>query len=185
MTKIRRSWIALLLGGLLLATLVGVVWAKPKGEPAAHGTAAKLDKPKSHHGAFHYTVTIPGGHFHPRYDGLDWYNGGNYIQMTSGVGQFTAAVPMLPGNRTVESVTMYVQDNNGAVDACVYLRRTKTDGTETSMASVCSTGSSGSIRTFSDTSISPSTIWGGHGAYLYLSIASTNIQVYSVQINYY
>ena len=185
MEKTKKTWIGLLLGGLLLATLAGAVWARPEGRPVADSTAHKLDKPKAHHGGFHYTVTIPGAHFHPYEDGLDWFNNGNFIRMDSGTGQFFAAVPMLPGNRTVESVTMYVKDNNGSDDATAELYRKKTDGTVVSMANIASTGSSGSIRSFSDTSINPSTIWGGHGAYLYLSIGGTNIDVYSVQIKYY
>ena len=185
MKKTKKSWIALLLGGLLLATLAGAVWARPQGRPAAHGTAYKLDRPKAHHGGFHYTVTIPAAHFHPMIDGLNWLNNGDYIRMDSGSGWFTAAVPMLPGNRTVESVTMYVMDNNGAAQASVTLYRTKTDGTRQGMAYIATTGSSGSIRSFSDTSISPSTIWGGHGAYLYLVIGATDISVYAVQIKYY
>ena len=46
-------------------------------------------------------------------------------------------------------------------------------------------GSSASIRSFSDTTISPSTIWGGHGAFLKLDFGGTNIYVYAVQIKYY
>ena len=183
--KTKKTGIGLLLGGLLLATLVGVVWARPQGSPATHDTAHKLDTPKAHHAGFHYTVTIPGAHFHPRQDGYAWYNDGECIRVGSGVGRFHAAVPMLPGNRTVESLTMYVMDNNASWDAWGRLFRTKTDGTRQEMAKVESSGSSASIRSFSDTSISPSTIWGGHGAYLRLSIAGTSISVYSVQIKYY
>ena len=62
---------------------------------------------------------------------------------------------------------------------------TKTDGTYQVMAQIESTGSSADIRSFSDTSISPSTIWGGHGAYLSLAIGGTGMEVYSVQIQYY
>ena len=169
MKNVKKSWIALLLGGLLAATLVGVVWARPK----------------SHHGGFHYTVTIPGAHFHPIQDGYDWYNAGSVIRVHSGQGSFYAAVPMLPGNRTVESMTMYVKDDHASFNAVAKLYRTKTDGTQQEMAAVNSTGSSSSIRTFSDTTVSPSTVWGGHGAYIWLEIWSTNIDVYSIQIKYY
>lgn len=185
MKQTRKTWIALLLGALLLATLVGVVWARPKGEFAERDAAHKLDRPKGHHGGFHYTATIPGGHFHPIQDGLNWYNWAYKLRMDSGSGAFTAALPILPGSRTVESMTMYVMDNHASVNACVSLVRAKTDGSYTEIGSTCSAGSSSSIRTFSDTTISPSTIWGGHGAYLYLSINGTNIDVYSVQVAYY
>ena len=185
MKKTRRPWIALLLGALLLTTLVGAVWARPQSSPATHDTAHKLDRPKAHHAGFHYTITIPGAAFHPAWDGLDWQNWGWQIYLSSGEGRFTTVVPMLPGNRTVESMTMYVKDNNGSVNACVYLDRTKTDGAKAGMAQTCSVASSGSIRSFTDTSISPSTIWGGHGAYLELYIGGTGIDVYAVQIKYY
>ena len=170
MKKAKKWWIPLLLGAMIMATLVGVVWARPK----------------SHHGGSHYKIIIPGSAFHPNYDGMNWYAGYGNVHMDSGYGEFTAAVPMPPGKKTVQKVTLYVEDNNASLKACVSLERLKVDSTSRTMAYVCSpTGTSGGIQGYSQTSISPSTIRGRHTQYLYLDIYGPNIDVWAVKIEYY
>ena len=108
-----RLALRFLLGVLLASILVGVVWARPKG----------------HHGGYHYAATVSAGAFLPHSDDVDYVNGGDAVWLGSGsaTGYFSAAVPILPGNRTVESLTLVGMDNNGSAEACVQLTRTKTD----------------------------------------------------------
>ncbi|NIN68462.1 MAG: hypothetical protein GTO63_27890 [Anaerolineae bacterium] len=169
MKKAKKWWIPLLLCAMLIAALVGVVWARPKSQL----------------GASSYKVTIPGSAFHPNYDGMNWYAGYGNIHMDGGSGEFTAAVPMPPGRKTVQKVILFVDDANATQTACVSLERLKVDGTSSSMAYVCSpVGTSGGIQSYSDETISPSIIRGRHTQYLYLDIYGTNIDVWAVRIVY-
>jgi hypothetical protein len=170
MKKAKKWWIPLLLGAMLMAALVGVVWARPKSDL----------------GAPPYKVSIPGSAFHPNYDTMDWYAGWGNVHMDSGSGKFTAAVPMPPGTWTVQNVILFVEDDNATQKACVELERLRVDGTSSTMASVCSPeGTSGGIQGYKDSSISPSVLKGGHGPYLHLRIYGADIDVWAVQIKYY
>jgi hypothetical protein len=168
----KKLWIVLLLGALLVVALTGEVQARPDNEPQAW-----------------LTTTVPAGSFHPIEDGVDWHNNGYYIQLDSGgVECFTAPVtfPERSGTVKVKTLTLWVYDNNGTGNANVGLYRTKPfKAAEDQMGYVTSAGSSTvDPRTFQDTTIEYNPVKTEHGAYLWLCIGGTDIDVYGVKIRY-
>ena len=181
MKKVKKSWIAALVGALLMATLVGVVWARPNARPLAAATTKR--------------ITIPGGWFHPVADGYDWYNSGKliYSEKHETIQYFTAPVVFPSGGQkfTVERIALLVHDDNGPAqgnnDACVRLKKTNPGGgTEVLMSYVCSTGSATGVRTFTDTVIDNNPVTTARGAYLWLEIEDdTYLFVHGVRIWYH
>lgn len=171
MKEIKKWWVAVLLGLLLMATLVGVMFARPGARPNAGASK---------------TLTVPAAAFVPIKDDMDWYNNGSYIQLDSGTGVFIASV-QFPGRVTVESITLYAYDNNGSAQVCAYLfRSTPPTGNEESMAGVCSTGASDTDpRLFTTTLISPNRVTRRHGVYLEIMFyGSSDLRVYGVKIKH-
>lgn len=173
MTKIKRSWMAVVMGVVLVATLVGVVWARPHDTPQAQDITRK--------------ITIPGAFFHPFEDGIAWHNDGRYIRLSSGQGVFTAPVifPCLP-SVTVERLIVYAEDTNGSGNVCASLYRTRPQhGDEKKMGEACSSGTTSGVQPFTDSNISPNVVWPSHGAYVWLDIDGTGIYVHAVRVEYH
>ena len=173
MKEVKKSWMAVVMGVILVGTLVGVVWARPNDRPEAQDITRK--------------ITVPAGFFHAAIDGIDWVNLGPYIKMTSGPGIFTAPVvfPCLP-SVTVERLTLYVEDNNSSWNACAALERTRPQqGDQAQMAHVCSNGTTTGVQPFTDGSISPDVVWPSHGVYAWINIDGTSIYVHAVRIEYH
>ena len=168
----KKAWIALVLGALLIGTMVGVVWARPSQSPQAADITRK--------------ITIPGGFFSPTEDGYDWYNTGNHVRVDSGTGSFIAPVvfPCLP-SVTVERVILYADDQNGGADATAILTRTKpSTGQLVMLGPVSSTGSAVGIRTFTSANINK-VVWPAQGIHVRLFINGTNMLVYGVTVEYH
>lgn len=171
MKQVKKWWAAAILGLLLVATLVGVVLARPSARPKA---------------AARQVMTVPAAAFVPIKDGIDWYNNGSYIQLDSGVGVLIAPV-RFPGKVMVKSITLYAYDNNDSHDVCAYLFRSRpSTGSELSMGTACSTGASGTDpRVFTTTLISPNRVTPKHVVYLELMFYdSSDLRVYGVKITY-
>jgi len=167
----KKASMAIMLAALLVATIVGVVWARPNQSPQAADIIRK--------------ITIPAAFFHPRYDGIDYSNAGMCLAVDSGSGGFTAPVvfPTLSAV-TVKKITLSVTDNNAGSDACIAMYRTSPKNlTESGMAAVCSAGSGGATS-YDDNTIDNAVVWPAHGPYLWLDIYGTNIRVYGVTIEY-
>ena len=185
MKKVKKSWIAVLCGALLMATLVGVVWARPNARPQAAATTKR--------------ITIPAGWFHPVGSGYSWRSFGyytvSYLNQTSVFFHAPVVFPSGGQKFTVEKIALYAYDENGPAqgnkNACVYLYKTNPLVGATSqpamMASVCSTGSSATDpRTFTTTTIASNPITTARGAYLRLEIEdNTDLLVYGVRIWYH
>ncbi len=106
--------------------------------------------------------------------------------MSSGSGAFTAPVifPSL-GSVTVERIIFSVRDQNATNNACVSLWRTKPDkGIRKQMAWLCSSGSQISVVNYTNDTIKPAVVLSGHGAYLYLDVNGSSMDVYGVRIEY-
>lgn len=164
----RKGSTVIVLAALLVATMVGVVWARPSRGAQAADIVRK--------------VTIPAAFFIPSEDGLDWFNDG----ALSGNGAFTAPVifPTLSAV-TVKKVTLSVEDHNGTADACVTLKRASPKNlSQVSMATACSSGSWGGPVNFDDDTIDYATVWPAHGPFLWLELDGTSILVYGVTIEY-
>ena len=175
MKQVKKSWIAVLLGALLMGVLVGAVWARPGGRPRAAATTKKM--------------TIPAGAFHPVDEGYEFYNDGSWITADTAGANFATHV-VFPGGGdrfTVEKLTLYAYDKAMPANICVYLYRTNpTNGTESLMASKCSSGSSSTDpRSFTTTNINPSLATTPRGLYVLLEIEdATNLDAYGVRIYY-
>ena len=173
MTKAKKTWIAIVMGVLVVGTLVGVVWARPHGRPQAADITRK--------------VTLPGAFFHPYEDGELWHNEGREIEVPTGSGVFTAPVifPCLP-SVTVERLILYVEDNNGSADACASLYRTRPqNGDEALMGTACSNDVTIVVQPFIDGSINPNVVWPSHGVYVKLQIGGPSIYVHAVRVEYH
>jgi hypothetical protein len=117
MSESKKRSIAMVMGAMLVGILVGgVIWARPDQRAQAADSTRR--------------VTVPAAFFHPNDEGLDYLNNGNYVEIESGQGIFTAPVvfPCLP-SVTVERIILSVRDQNGTGigNACVSLYR-ETDG---------------------------------------------------------
>lgn len=168
---IKKLWIAVLLGMVLVAGLAGEVGARDRAAVSARKY-----------------VTIPAGHFSPNQDGSDWYNNGDYITLGSGSsGSFIAPV-VFPGSGpvTVKKLILYAYDTSGTVDISVGLYKTNPSAdTKAQMAMANSDGAVPAVREFSDTSITYATIQRSHGVYLRLALGAPALhKVYGVKIAY-
>ena len=74
----KKASMAIMLAALLVATIVGVVWARPNQSPQAADIIRK--------------ITIPAAFFHPYQDGIDYNNRGVWLAVDSSNGRFTAPV---------------------------------------------------------------------------------------------
>jgi hypothetical protein len=169
--NVKKLWIAVLLGMLLVLSLAGEAGARDRAAVSARKY-----------------ITIPAGHFHPLQDGYDWANYGSNIYLVSGShGSFLAPV-VFPGSGpvTVRKVILYAKDNNVTHDLSVTLYKTNpVTGSDTNMANTWSGEYSPDIREFTDTTITYATIQRTHGAYLRLYFdAYADLTVYGVKIAY-
>jgi hypothetical protein len=168
-----KRWMAVVMGALLVGILLGgVVWAKPDQSVQAADATRRL--------------TVPAAFFHTMSPGYNYWNNGDQISTDSGGATFTAPVvfPCLP-SVTVERIILSVKDQNGSVNACAQLYRTKPNkGTQKQMAIACSAGSQPGVINYTDDTIDGPVVWPSHGPYLLLSIGGANIEVYGVRIEY-
>ena len=171
--NVKKLWIAVLLGMLLVLSLAGETGARDRAAVSARKY-----------------VTIAGGHFQPIQDGCDWWNNGNFVKLSSSASPITdfVAPVVFPGSGPVivRKITLYADDNVAIHDVVVSLYKLNpAGGTGIEMASASSAGNALGIREFSDTSITYATIQRTHGVYLYLSFdASSSLLVTGVKIAY-
>jgi hypothetical protein len=173
--KVKKYWMVLLLGALLMATLVGVAGARPND---------------SGMGAISRRITIPAGHFIPKQDDWDYNNHGYWLYNETGSAAYTAPVVFPTGQAVVvESVTLYAYDNDADDDICLKLERTDhTQAAAATMAFTCTSGSSSTDpRHFTDSSINHNPVKHGQGIYLKLNIddAGTSLKAYGLRIQYH
>ncbi|MDH4207549.1 MAG: hypothetical protein OEV76_01595, partial [Anaerolineae bacterium] len=119
MSKVNKSWMAVIAAVLLLGALAGVVWARPNESPQEADITRK--------------VTLTGADFDPNEDGMDWYSYGGHISCNTVLCTFTAPVvfPCLP-SVTVERIKLHVDDNNASETASAGLwRANPSTGAET------------------------------------------------------
>jgi hypothetical protein len=177
MKEVKKYWMVVLLGAVLVAAFVGPAGARPDQSPEA--------------GALTRRITVPAGHFFPQTDGTNWTNNGaNLHSDVSGSPVcFTAPVVFPTGQSVVvESITLYALDDNGADD--MYLRLYKTDptgGDELEMAHVSTSGSSSTDpRHFTDGTIENNPVKHGRGVYLWLCLEDNyELYFYGVRIEYH
>ena len=172
MTKVRKSWMAVVMGALLLCTLVGVVWARPNDRPQAQDITRK--------------VTLTGGDFTPSYDGEDWSTDGAMVTCIGSSCAFVAPVvfPCLP-SVTVERIKLHVTDSNGSEQAVAVLYRTHppTHGSVW-LGTAQSPPGTAPFQTFTSDPINKR-VWPSQKAFISLVLTGPNIYVYGVVIEYH
>jgi hypothetical protein len=173
MSKLNKSWMAVVAAALLLGTLVGVVWARPHDRPQAQDITRK--------------VTITAGEFIPTTDDWNYSNHGNYVTFVSGSGNFSAPVvfPCLP-SVTVERIKLHVDDmNNGALARATLFRTYPTTGAQVELGKAASPGgTSAGLKTYGSGAINK-TIWPSQRAYIWLYFSGPAINVYGVTVEYH
>ena len=166
--NVKKLWIAVLVGMLLVLSLAGEAGARERAAVSA----------------WKY-VTVPAGHFIPTTDSWAYSNNGYYL---TGDGNFTAPV-VFPGSGQVivKKVILFAVDNTVGADVDVTLYKTDpAAGVEVSVASAASIGNESGIRTFKNSTIKQATITRSRGAYLWLSfdVDNHNLRAYAVKVAY-
>ncbi len=139
----RIKWVA---AAVLTVGLYGIVavGGTPAGEAAVGGT---------------HRMVIPPAAFIPTNHTAGYDNGGYFVTSMGGA-SFTAPLqfPVDLDHVRITKVTFWALDNDAALDVCLHLYRAepKTGG-ETAATSICSTGASQSVRSFSDRTFRPRT----------------------------
>jgi len=170
MKQVKKSWIAALVGALLMATLVGVVWARPKARPQASPGWKVL--------------TISPADCIPATDSDDWYNEGYRLYCSFGACYFTCPVPLPPETVRVKKFEMYAKDQGGSNIGSDLYRTYAKAGNEVKMADADSSGSSPGVRTFTDTSIDYNPVRSRHGTFIWLVVKTGNLKVYGFRVCY-
>ena len=172
MTKVKKSWRAVVMGALLLGALAGVVWARPHDRPQAQDITRK--------------VTLTGGEFIVRADGYDWYTDGDQVHCSTGSCVFIAPVvfPCLP-SVTVERIKLHVTDNqgDGAAAASLYRAHPSTQG-EVLLGQAASPPGTAPFQTYTSPVINK-VVWPSQRAYIRLLIGGPSINVYGVTVEYH
>ena len=172
MGKVKRSWMAMVMGALLLGALVGVVWARPHDRPETQDITRK--------------VTLTGADFIPSDESADWSNSGDYAYCNIGSCIYTAPVvfPCLP-SVTVERIKLHVCDTNGGAAATASLRRTyPPTGADVLLGSATSTGCTPDPETITSSPINQ-VVWPSQRAYIWLDIGDKYIKVHGVTVEYH
>jgi len=169
----KKAWIAVVLGALLVGTLVGVVWARPNNRPS---TAEPTRK-----------ITLAGADFIPTQDDWDYADVAQYITCDSGTCNFTAPIdfPTL-GAVTVERIKLHVDDDNNPGFAYARLHRLSPSTGAAGDWGMASSpiGVSGGLQTFTGADTNR-VVWPSQRAFIWLYIGSPDIDVYGVTVEYH
>jgi hypothetical protein len=167
MRKVKKLWVPVLLGVVLLVILAGVAGAIPRE------AASKV-------------LSISPAAFVPDNDNRDYDNWGHFVKCNAGTCYFNAYVnPPAPGSSwTVTGLKLLVDDNNAGANACAEIwRETVATGKSYRMAQTCSTGAvPNTVRLFSDSSISYNPVTNSHAVYLRISVPYANLSVRGVKV---
>ena len=174
MAKLNKSWMAMVMVVLLMATLVGVVWARPQNRPQAQDITRK--------------VVLAGSEFMPRTDETDWFHNGNYLKCNSNPCFSAAPVvfPCLPAV-TVERIKLHVYDANAVTNAVAEIKRLNpNNGATPTMGKVSSpvAGTTANPQTFTSPDINM-VVWPSQRAFVWLYIGGPDIKVYAITVEYH
>jgi hypothetical protein len=173
MKMTRKTWVAVVAAALLLATLAGLVWARPHVNPQAAGGTRK--------------VTLTGSDFVPHRNTDDWWNMGSYVVCYTGSCELTAPVVFpCKSALTVDRIKLHVDDNNNGLKATATLYRAfPHKGAKAYLGEVSSPdGHSGGIMTYNSGPINK-VVWPSRKAYIWLVIEGQFVDVYGVTVEYH
>ena len=173
MTRASKSWMAVVSAALLLAALVGVVWARPHDRTQGADITRK--------------VTLTGSDFSPHRNTDDWFNTGSVVVCFTGSCELAAPVvfPCLP-SVTVERIKLHVYDNNGGQSANATLYRAHpSTGALVPLGEIESpVGTSSGLQTYTSPAINK-VVWPSQQAFIWLEIEGQFIDVYGVTVEYH
>ena len=172
MDKISKSWMAVLAAVLLLSTVAGVVWARPRQRPQAADITRK--------------VTLTGAEFISARDGQDWQTAGGVLECSSGFCHFFAPVvfPCLP-SVTVERFRLHAEDGNGSAwVTAVMSRSAPAMQGDVLLGKAESPAGTAGFQTYTSDPINK-VVWPSQRAYIWLHIGGPSIDVYGVTVEYH
>ena len=172
MNKANKSWMAALAAALLVATMVGVVMARPHDRPQAQDITRK--------------VTLTGADFVRAKEGNNGYNDGTYLRCDSGPCYFVAPVvfPCLP-SVTVERIKLHVRDNDVGGKASVGLYRSyPPTGNHVYLGGAQSPSGIVGLQTYTSDPIN-TVVWPSQKAFIWLTIDGPSIWAYGVVVEYH
>jgi hypothetical protein len=176
MQKIKRLWMPVLLGGLLMGTVVGVAGARPDARPLEQGWMV---------------ITIPPDHCYPDADGCNFDQEWGYVETDSGSCTFRcpvtfpAAGEQALGAVNVKRFTMYAYDSDGGAQACGELGSKYPPSIgAVSMSVGCTVDSAADPQTVMDTTIDGNPVYRVQGPFLDFWIGAPGIRVYGFFIHY-
>jgi len=175
MTRVRKPWMAVLIGALLVGTLVGVVWARPHDRPQAQDTTRK--------------VVVGGGDFLPMNETTDYTTTGGWVRCDGATCYFAAPVvfPCLSAV-TVERIKLHVYDPDAGGYAAAQMRRLNpNNGTTRTIGHVDSLTVDPTAKP--ETVTSPDinkVVWPSQKGFVWLFIGmAPNTRVYGITVEYH
>jgi hypothetical protein len=178
MRRIKRLWIPVLLGAVLIATLVGVAGARPNARPLAQPWRV---------------LAVPAHACIPRDEAEDYLYQAGYLVCETGSCAFVcpmdfpAAGEQAVGAINVKRLTAYVLDGDGsASNVMTYLRKTYPMGGNSwqTMATASSIDGPSDPQTAMDTSIDNNPIYRSQAPYVWVSLLTANLRLYGLYIHY-
>jgi hypothetical protein len=175
-TRIKRLYIPLVLGVVLIAAVVGVASARPNSRPVEQAWRV---------------LAVPSHACIPEDDTEDWDFELDRLECDVAPcffvcpANFPAAGEQAVGAVNVKRVTMYVYDNDVGGNVTVTLVKTyPPSGGQVSMASAGTSNSPADPQALVDTSIVNNPIYRVQAPYIYLGMGATNARVYGFFIHY-
>jgi hypothetical protein len=177
MRKMKRLWISVVLGVLLVATVVGAVSARPNARPVEQAWRV---------------LTVPTSACIADDDTDDFEHFGHDLRCDTGTClflcpvYFPAAGEQAVGAVHVKRVTMYAWDNYPAQDVKFWLSKTYPPGgaSEVDLAYAVAPASGANPQAVVDTTIANNPIYRVQAPYLWLLMDSPNPKVYGFFIHY-
>jgi hypothetical protein len=178
MKQVRRIWMPLLLGMVLVATLVGVATARPSARPQQQAWRV---------------LTVPAHTCNPMTEDTDY----NYYDWGLGCNGFScpfvcpmdfpAAGEQAVGAINVKRVTAYVLDNDGtASDIDFYFRKIYPMGGDAVqvMAEASSTDSPSDPQEVMDTTVVSNPVYRSQAPYVWVVMNTSGHRLYGVYVHY-
>jgi hypothetical protein len=180
MKKLRRLWMPILVGMLLLATVVGVVGARPGARPLEQGWMVLTV------GSNGCSIADDGYDYDLNWDGRLMCSVSNcYFSCPL---NFPAAGQQAVGAVSIKRLTMYAIDNDGGTTISGYLNKLyppTAGGVEMAHASTFGSPNSPFIKAFMDTSIAGNPVYRTQFPAIWIVMnGSANMRVYGFHVHY-
>jgi hypothetical protein len=176
MKSVRRLWMSLLVGLLLMATVVGVASARPDARPQQQAWRV---------------LAIPSTFCGPQNRNTDFQHAGNSVKCVSGTCHlvcpvhFPAAGEQAVGAVNVKRLTMFVYDNWSGETATAQLSKSYSPtGSFQGMATAGSVDKANNPQAAVDTSIDYNPVYRTQGPFIWLVVNGDNIRVNGFFVHY-